>query len=183
MANPILEQYFRQNLWANLAILDVLEPLGDRARELVVDGVFADAYTTMVHVIASETGYLARIREAGEPIPWERGERPGWDRLRALALETGERFRQVAQALDGDPVQRGVYRDEPYVMATSLLLVQAYNHGVDHRSQVKTILSVHGIDFPELDGWTWSESEDGQASLAMAREADGVSTGGELAGE
>jgi uncharacterized damage-inducible protein DinB len=176
MANPIIEQYFRQNLWANLAILDVLEPLGDRAKELIVDGVFADAYTTMVHVIASETGYLAQIKEAGEPIAWTRGERPGWDRLRDLAHQTGARFQQVAQALDGDPIQRGVYRDEPYVMRTSLLLLQAYNHGVDHRSQVKTILSVHGIDFPELDGWTWSLSPDGQASLGATPEAKGAST-------
>lgn len=158
MANPIIEQLFRQNLWANLAILDVLEPLGDRARDVVVEGIFADAYTTMVHVIGSETGYLARIRQAGDPIPWERGEQPDWERLRSVATETGTRYMQLARDLEGDPIQRGEYRGHPYEMPTSLLLIQSYNHGVDHRSQVKTALTVHGIAFPELDGWTWDES-------------------------
>ena len=159
MSNPILKELFRQNLWANLTILDALEPLGDRAAQLEIEGVFANPYDTMVHVIGSETSYLSRIRESGDRIPWERGERPDWGRLREVAREAARGFSRVADTIEGDPVQEGIHRDEPYAMRTSLLLIQAYNHGVDHRSQIKTILSQHGIEPPELDGWWWSESD------------------------
>lgn len=159
MANPIVEQLFRQNRWANLTLIDALEPLGDRTKEMTVEGVQGSAYDTIVHVIASETSYLARIREAGEPIPWTRGEQPGWDRLRDVAHQAGEAFIRVARALEGDPVQTGEYRGEPFTMPTSLLLIQAYNHGVDHRSQIKTILTRYGVEPPELDAWWWHDSE------------------------
>ena len=158
MANPIIREMFRQNLWANLTILDALEPLGEQTKTMEMVGGYSNAYDTMVHVIGSETSYLARIPQANATIPWERGEQPDWNRLREVSNQTGEAFMRLADHLDGDPIARGVYRDEPFTMPVSLLLIQAYNHGVDHRSQVKSILTQHGLEPPELDGWWWSES-------------------------
>ncbi len=40
-------------------------------------------------------------------------------------------------------------------MHRSLLLLQAINHGTEHRSQVATILSQLGVQAPEMDGWTF----------------------------
>jgi uncharacterized damage-inducible protein DinB len=40
-------------------------------------------------------------------------------------------------------------------MAGSLLLLQAVNHGTEHRSQIATILTQLGVEPPEMDGWTY----------------------------
>jgi uncharacterized damage-inducible protein DinB len=40
-------------------------------------------------------------------------------------------------------------------------LLQAVNHGTEHRSQVATILTQLGVVPPEMDGWTYFE-ESGQ---------------------
>jgi uncharacterized damage-inducible protein DinB len=43
-------------------------------------------------------------------------------------------------------------------MPASLLLLQAVNHGTEHRSQVATILTQLGIEPPDMDGWTFFEA-------------------------
>ena len=40
-------------------------------------------------------------------------------------------------------------------MPVSLFLLQAVNHGTEHRSQVATILTQLGVEPPEMDGWTY----------------------------
>ena len=40
-------------------------------------------------------------------------------------------------------------------MPASLLLLQAVNHGTEHRSQIATVLTQLGIEPPEMDGWTY----------------------------
>ena len=40
-------------------------------------------------------------------------------------------------------------------MPGSLILIQAVNHGTEHRCQVSAILTQLGIEPPEMDGWTY----------------------------
>jgi uncharacterized damage-inducible protein DinB len=42
-------------------------------------------------------------------------------------------------------------------MPVSLFLLQAINHGTEHRSQVATILTQPGFQPPKMDGWTYFE--------------------------
>jgi uncharacterized damage-inducible protein DinB len=43
-------------------------------------------------------------------------------------------------------------------MPVSLFLLQAVNHGTEHRSQVATILTQLGVEPPNMDGWTYIEA-------------------------
>ena len=43
-------------------------------------------------------------------------------------------------------------------MPVSLFLIQAINHGTEHRSQIATILTQIGVEPPEMDGWTYFET-------------------------
>jgi uncharacterized damage-inducible protein DinB len=40
-------------------------------------------------------------------------------------------------------------------MPVPLFLVQAINHGTEHRSQVATILTQLGIEPPDMAGWAY----------------------------
>jgi uncharacterized damage-inducible protein DinB len=47
-----------------------------------------------------------------------------------------------------------------------MLLTQIITHATDHRSQVSTTLSAHGIAVPETSVWAWRKGNDGKALLA-----------------
>jgi uncharacterized damage-inducible protein DinB len=38
-------------------------------------------------------------------------------------------------------------------MPVGLFLLQAINHGTEHRSQIATTLTQLGVEPPEMDGW------------------------------
>ena len=50
-----------------------------------------------------------------------------------------------------------------------MLLTQIIHHATEHRSQIRTTLSTHGITPPELSTWTWRKSPEGQQVLAAQR--------------
>jgi uncharacterized damage-inducible protein DinB len=40
-------------------------------------------------------------------------------------------------------------------MPVGLFLLQAVNHGTEHRAPVATILTQLGVEPPRMDGWTY----------------------------
>ena len=66
--------------------------------------------------------------------------------LEEAATKAGQ-DRQVQVTGDDPP---GTWR-----MPVSLFLLQAINHGTEHRSQVATILTQLGIEPPDTDGWAY----------------------------
>src|SRR5260370_14870989 len=65
-------------------------------------------------------------------------------------------------ALDFDRDAEEVFqirrRSGPAAMTDWLALMQNLQHGDDHRNQVATVLSRHGIEAPELDMWAFGEA-------------------------
>jgi uncharacterized damage-inducible protein DinB len=39
-----------------------------------------------------------------------------------------------------------------------IVLIQAINHAIDHRSQIATVLSQQDIEPPNLDGWSYNDA-------------------------
>ncbi len=77
---------------------------------------------------------------------------------------TMERFAHGDARLEEAATQAGQDRrvqvtgDDPpgtWWMPVSLFLLQAVNHGTEHRSQVATILTQLGVEPPEMDGWAY----------------------------
>jgi uncharacterized damage-inducible protein DinB len=75
--------------------------------------------------------------------------------LRERARRSGEGLVAVAERVTGDDLLRGTWRGEEYAIPLSTFLIQAINHGTDHRSQICTILTQQGIAPPDLDGWSY----------------------------
>jgi hypothetical protein len=61
-----------------------------------------------------------------------------------------------------------------------MLLTQIITHAMDHRSQISTTLSAHGITVPETSVWAWRKGEDGKDVLDMARDVQLPSRVGKL---
>jgi uncharacterized damage-inducible protein DinB len=152
-----LPDFFTYNLWANLRLLDACAHLSDAQLDATTRGTFGSVRETLMHIFSSEEGYVGAL--TGK-IPTPRLEElthfPGFDELRRRAKRSGEELITVAEQgelsqilhLDG-----GTY-DAPVIV----VLIQAVNHAIDHRSQIATLLSQQDVMPPDLDGWSYNDA-------------------------
>ena len=152
MPEPIAD-FFRQNQWANVALIEACRSLTDEQLDATVEGVYGSIRSTLQHIVAAETGYANRLapdsveRLKGDD-PW-----PGLDRLAELAQAAGAAFVGVSGSVTDEPIRVGSKQE--YDVEPVVILTQMFNHGTEHRSQVATILTTLGIEPPELSGWEW----------------------------
>jgi uncharacterized damage-inducible protein DinB len=149
---------FRRNAWATDRLLEFCEGRPEIAG--AADGdVYGSIDSLFNHIVSSEAGYLRLVTGKlpkdrvvlSEPRPLD-GLRPPAGELLELWLLTLQTERDPEVVL---PFQRG---DDPELMPDWLPLVQTVHHGDDHRTQVATLLTRHGIEAPDLDGWSFGES-------------------------
>jgi uncharacterized damage-inducible protein DinB len=154
-----LPDFFKYNLWANLRLLDACAHLSDAQLDATAKGTFGSVRETLMHLFAAEEGYVRHYNFTGTaPTPRlaDLTTFPGFDELRRRAERSGKELIAVAErgdlsrilSLDG-----GTY--EAPVIA---VLIQAVNHGIDHRSQIATLLSQQDSEPPELDGWAYNDA-------------------------
>ncbi|MFN8590336.1 MAG: DinB family protein [Thermomicrobiales bacterium] len=154
--SEILADLFRHNLWANLSLIDFCAELPDEVLATNVPGTFGNIRDTLAHLVDAEDFYATALT-GGLP---ERHSvlaesSPAIAALRDPARQSGEALIALAQTLHGDPVVTIFRRGEDQRYRSSFLLVQAIDHAVEHRTQVKTALTQAGYEPPETDGWTW----------------------------
>ena len=83
-------------------------------------------------------------------------EFPGMDELRRRAERSGKELIAMAEQADLSQVLHldgGTYDAEVIIV-----LMQAVNHGIDHRSQIATLFAQQGIEFPSLDSWSYNDA-------------------------
>jgi uncharacterized damage-inducible protein DinB len=110
-----------------------------------------------MHLLSAEEGY-ARALTGTSPTPLlkEFTTFPDLDLLRQRAGRSGEALIRVAEQGDLSRILRldgGTY-DAPAI----IVVIQAINHAIDHRSQISTLLSQQGIEPPDLDGWSYNDA-------------------------
>lgn len=159
---------FRRNAWATERLLDFCQGRPETAADAEAD-VFGGIEPTFNHLLGAETGYLRLL--TGE-LPEDRVEE---SRPRSVGdlREPGRWLAGCwAAALDGDrdpelvrPDQRG---DDPELMPDWIPLVQSVHHGDDHRTQIATLLTRHGVEPPWLDGWAFAEEGAGEVAVGAA---------------
>jgi uncharacterized damage-inducible protein DinB len=152
-----LADFFRYNLWANRVLLDSCEPLSDAQLDATIAGVYGSVREILIHILNSEEGYAGRLSgELPAPRLADLPAFPGFDELRRRARWSGETLIEYAEHGDGTRIfhlDNGTY-DAP----AFIILLQALNHGIDHRSQIATVMSQQGIELPDLAGWGYNDA-------------------------
>lgn len=154
-----LPDLFRYNLWANLRLLDACAHLSDSQLDATAKGTFGSVRQILMHLFTAEEGYARHYTFTG-PAPTTRladlTTFPGFDELRRRAQRSGEEL--IAVAEQGD-LSRVLHLDGgAYDATVMVVLIQAVNHGIDHRSQIATVLSQQDIELPDLDGWAYNDA-------------------------
>ena len=152
-----LPDFFKYNLWANLRLLDACEHLSDAHLDATINGTFGSVRETLMHLFAAEEGYVRSFTGTTPTPPLkELNTFPGLDELRQRAERSGNELITIAEQRDLSQIfhlDGGTY-DAPAI----IVVIQAINHAIDHRSQISTLLSQQDIEPPDLDAWAYNDA-------------------------
>jgi uncharacterized damage-inducible protein DinB len=123
-------------------------------------GTYGSIYDTLVHIVQAEYHYYRRLTGVtlDPPFAWE--DRPPLSAIRPYAERVSSALVETAGQMGitdsyprdwDDPDwegQRSRYKSVS-------MLIQVLNHGVEHRTNITTIMAQQGIPAPGLDGWDY----------------------------
>jgi len=155
----ILVELFRHNTMMNRRLLEACRELSPEQLDATTTGTYGTIGATLVHIANAQTGYAARLLDIERPKSLAEDPFPGFAVLEERFAIGDYQLEEAAQAHPHREVE--VTGDDPvgtWRMPVSLFLVQAINHGTEHRSQVATILTQLGFEPPDMDGWTYFDA-------------------------
>jgi uncharacterized damage-inducible protein DinB len=153
----LLVEFFRHNAMMNGRLLAACRQLSPEQLAATVTGTYGTIGATLVHIANAQEGYAARLLDTERPERLPEDPFPGIEAV-AERLALGDLQLEEAAARAGQDREVQVTGDDPpgtWTMPVSLFLLQAINHGTEHRSQIATILTSLGIEPPEMDGWAY----------------------------
>jgi uncharacterized damage-inducible protein DinB len=148
-----LIELIRYNNWANAQIIATCEKLTADQLAATAPGTYGSIHRTLGHVIHAEADYIGRLTgdRPEPPFKWEDG--PGIAELSAFAAQVADALLDAAQRI---PPSHMVHEEEDGLYLdyhARHLFIQTINHGIEHRTNITTILSGLGLAAPEVDGW------------------------------
>lgn len=167
----LVTDFYRQNEWANLQLIEVRRALTDEQLDATAPGAFGSIRETLTHLVGAEAGNVSRLGATPRRALQSRGAAwPGFDVLDDIVRSSADGLIERAQAVGGSTI---VVEEAPgarFEIEASVLLIQVINHSTEHRSQVCTILTRLGA-LPStgdggqtiVDAWAWS------AALGLGR--------------
>lgn len=150
---PTLVELIRYNQWANEQVLTICIGLDKEKVSTPIPGAYGSIHRTLGHMLYAEADYIGRITGAQPqpPFKWEEG--PSLEQLRDFAAQVGQAFLEVVERTE--PTQM-VHEEENGLFIdyqARQLFMQLVIHGIEHRTNVTTHLTMLGVALPELDGW------------------------------
>jgi uncharacterized damage-inducible protein DinB len=153
----LLVEFFRHNTMMNRRLIEACRKLSPEQLGETAVGTYGSVGATLVHIANSQVGYASRFLGAERPESLPEDPFPGFETLEER-FDLGDTRLEEAAAQAAQERQVQVTGDDPpgtFRMPGSLLLLQAVNHGTEHRSQVATMLTQLGVEPPEMDGWAY----------------------------
>ena len=153
----VVLELFRHNTVMNRRLLDACRRLTTEQLDATTVGTYASIGATLVHIANAQEGYAARLLDVERPQRLAEHPFPGFEILSERFAHGDAQLEQAATGTGQDRKVQVTGDDPPgtWWMPVPLFLLQAVNHGTEHRSQIATILTQLGVEPPAMDGWTY----------------------------
>lgn len=141
--------------WASLALIDRCLTLSPAQLDLSAPGTFGSIHATLDHLVRADRRYMRGI--TGDPPGPAAVALPLLLDLRAEMERQERKWHDVVDHIDDlDATMPPIHGEYPEIThAVGLFIAQAVWHGQEHRAHVCTILGAHGLEVPDLSGWTY----------------------------
>src|SRR5438093_6443099 len=153
----LVAEFLRHNTMMNDRLLEACRSLSPEQLAATATGTYGTIGGTLVHIANAQEGYAARFLGTERPERLPEDPFPGMEALEERFAHGDAQLEEAARQAGRDHEVQVTGDDPPgtWRMPAALLLLQAINHGTEHRSQVATILTQLGVEPPEMDGWTY----------------------------
>lgn len=156
-----LVELIRYNNWANAQILAACEKLATGQLAATAPGTYGTIRDTLEHIIRAEADYVGRLTGNRPQPSFKWGDQPTVAELSTFADQVAGALLDAVQRI---PPTHIVHEEEDGQFLdyqARFLFIQAINHGIEHRTNITTILSGRGLPAPEVDGWSyfWSHPD------------------------
>lgn len=154
----LIDKMFEYNLWANCKLIELCSQLTEEQLAVKVEGVFGHIQPTLVHLVRAEGGYLNRTtgsRPWAEDLDWD--SMPMSELLEKAQL-SGQRLIEVASKVDPAVRHTVDFQGDDFHFFNWSVILQALYHGIEHRTQIKVLLTRLGVEHPDLAAWDYMES-------------------------
>ena len=152
--DPFLVELIHYNNWANAQILAACQNLTEEQLDASAPGVYGPIRDTLLHMLWAEADYVGRITgDRPYPATFGRGQQPTLADLTTFAAPVAEALLNTVQRVPPDQIVHEEEDGNTMDYQARLLYLQVINHGIEHRTNVTTILSSLGVTAPEIDGW------------------------------
>jgi uncharacterized damage-inducible protein DinB len=165
MSMPAMLRQLRHDVWATAQLIERCRGLSDAQLELSVPGTFGTIRRTLAHIVASDEGYLVRLTGVllhDPPLRQPEAEAGTLDDLATHLAHMRDAVERLFEhgELDADRILTDTPMRPPgaprFVMNAWAPLTQFVHHGNDHRAQIATTMSAHGIEPPDLQVWPYA---------------------------
>lgn len=148
-----LAEFIRYNNWANQQVFEACQKLSEDRLAATLSGSYGTIRDTLKHIIEGEEFYV-ELLTGHRPQPsfqWE--ARPSLAEMRDYATQVGNTLADAIHHIR--PTDRVHEEDQGNTFHYQALAVfiQIINHGVEHRTNITTILSAEQHTPPAVDGW------------------------------
>jgi uncharacterized damage-inducible protein DinB len=144
---------FLYNRWANLRLLEACQSLTAGELQFSGSGGYGTIYDTLVHILRAEAGYARLLTGERPSAPFDWDARPGLEQMRDYAARVGDALIEAAANVGPDSVVEVEWDGKPVKYLAVTVLIQSIQHGIEHRTNITTIMAAQGITAPDIDGW------------------------------
>ena len=153
-----IEKQFEFNLWANREIIKLCATLDESQLAVEVPGVYGRIQPTIAHIVDGEGTYLCDL---GGDAVWS--DDIDWDalslnQLLEMAQQSGAALLEAAKNIDPNAHCEFTENYERHDFPAWTVINQAINHGIEHRTQLRLLLTKLGVPHPGQSVWGFSES-------------------------
>ena len=146
-------ELIRYNNWANAQVFATCQDLNAEQLDTAAPGAYGTIRLTLLHIIWAEADYVGRLTGTRPYPSFKRGDQPSVAGLSAFASDVAPALLDAVQRI---PPNHIVHEEEDgniFDYQARGLFIQIINHGIEHRTNITTILSSLGLPALEVDGW------------------------------
>ena len=148
-----LAEFIRYNNWANQQVFETCQELSDDQLEAALPGSYGTIRSTLVHIIEGEEFYVELLTGHRPQPPFQWKASPSFAEMRAYATQVGNALVNAIHYIrPTDRVHEEDHGNTFHYQALAVF-IQIINHGVEHRTNITTILSANQHTSPAVDGW------------------------------
>jgi uncharacterized damage-inducible protein DinB len=148
-----LIELIRYNNWANAQVLLACQKLTPNQLAATATGTYGTIRDTLEHIIRAEADYVGRMTGVRPQPSFKWDDHPPLVDVSAFAEQVADTLLNTVQHI---PPTHLVHEEEDGKYIDYLarhLFIQVIDHGIEHRTNITTILSGLGLPALEVDGW------------------------------